>query len=152
MGSISEGRGGGSSFYLSAAILHHQSSSPLSVPRLKDTSGSLVSSEEDSHLSMCLFFFFSTKVESERGFVWVRRREREKKKIERGSNLFFRMSISLGTNLAPFGLPVQVSSLGSDGLLSLWSSSPLQHINTLNFSCRVPELSCMTRSSFIYSV
>lgn len=45
---------GASSFYLSAAILHHQSSSPLSVPRLKDTSGSLVSSEEDSHLSAFL--------------------------------------------------------------------------------------------------
>ena len=81
--------GGASSFYLSAAILHHQSSSPLSVPRLKDTSGSLVSSEEDSHLSVHLFFFFffflfflffSTKVERERGFVWVRCKKYIKKK------------------------------------------------------------------------
>lgn len=51
--------GGGSSFYLSVAILHHQSSSLLSGPRLKDTSGSLVSSEEDSHLSKCSSSFSS---------------------------------------------------------------------------------------------
>lgn len=107
------GLGGGPSFYLSAAILHHQSSSPISVPRLKDTSGSLVSSEEDSHLSMCFFFcLFFTKVEWKRVHVGKKERKTEKKKIWRGSNLFFSESISLGTNLAPFGLPVQVSSLG----------------------------------------
>lgn len=60
--------GGAFSFYLSAAILHHQSSSPLSVPSLKDTSGSLVSSEEDSHLSLCLFPSFPQKLRVKVGF------------------------------------------------------------------------------------